>query len=208
MPEPAPYTLIDLFAGCGGMTRGFHDTRRFLSTFAVEFDADAAATYLANFPDVEMCDVPIETVKAFAKADVVIGGPPCQGFSPLNRNLVGFERRGLWRHYVRALEQSGARAFVMENVAELLSSGEYQKFRRRAEELGFNVEGRVLNAADYGVPQRRLRAIVIGTRDLVFNWPEPTHADPDRVTTNRVPWHTFRDAVQGYRGRQTAMHGT
>jgi DNA (cytosine-5)-methyltransferase 1 len=189
------FRLIDLFAGCGGMTRGFHDTGRFASILAVECDRFAAETYEANFDDALVVPRPIEDVSAFPEADVVIGGPPCQGFSPLNRDLVGFERRGLWRHYLRALEQSGARAFVMENVPELLRSAEYEEFKRRAERHGYTVEGRILNAADFGVPQRRRRAIVVGTLDFAFLWPEPTHGDPQDLSPGRVPWRTFRDAV-------------
>jgi DNA (cytosine-5)-methyltransferase 1 len=200
--EPHRYTLMDLFAGCGGMTRGFHDSGRFESVFAVEFDRDAAETYAANFPDVEFPHdewrtTPIEDVEVFPKADVVIGGPPCQGFSPLNRELIGFERRGLWRHYLRALKQSGASAFVMENVPELLRSAEYEEFKKRTEKLGYQVEGRILNAADFGVPQRRRRAIVIGMQDGPLSWPQETHGDPDALPLGREPWMTFRDAVEG-----------
>jgi DNA (cytosine-5)-methyltransferase 1 len=195
--DRAVYTLMDLFAGCGGMTRGFHDSGRFRSVFAVEFDLDAAATYSANFPEVEMRPIPIEEVEAFPSADVVIGGPPCQGFSPLNRNMIGFERRGLWRHYLRALEQSHASAFVMENVPELLKSAEYEEFKKRAERLGYRVEGLILNAAEFGVPQRRRRAIVIGVKAGSVPWPAETHGDPEALPLGRVPWRTFRDAVEG-----------
>jgi DNA (cytosine-5)-methyltransferase 1 len=197
MLERWSYRLIDLFAGCGGMTRGFHDSGRFHSILAVDHDGHAAATYQANFPDTEVLAIPIEDVDAFPEADVIIGGPPCQGFSALNRNLVGFERRGLWRHYLRALEQSSAHAFVMENVPELLRSDEYAEFKKRAERLDYRVEGRILNAADYGVPQRRRRAIVVGTRAFEYRWPEPTHADPYSLPLGRRPWRTFRDAVEG-----------
>lgn len=197
MSDGRSYALIDLFAGCGGMTRGFHDTSRFESHFAVEFDPAAAATYEANFPEAEMHPIPIEDVENFPKTDVVIGGPPCQGFSALNRNLVGFARRGLWRHYLRALKQSDASAFVMENVPELLRSDEYAEFKRRAENLKYTVEARILNAADYGVPQRRRRAIVVGTRGFEFGWPEPTHANPESLPLGLRPWRTFREAVEG-----------
>ena len=213
-------TFVDLFAGCGGMTRGFEDSGAFRPAFAVEFDRDAAATYAANFGDHVACGR-IEDVAAFPAADVVIGGPPCQGFSPLNRAAVGFERRGLWTEYLRALEAAEPRAFVMENVPELLRSAEYAEFQRRAEALGFTVEGKILNAADFGVPQRRRRAIAIGTRTgagppAELPWPEPTHAQPNplsfvthRVTKDRgpateasrlaplAPWVTFREAVEG-----------
>ena len=72
---------MDLFAGCGGMTRGFVDTGRYEPVFAVEMDADAAATYAANFGADHVVTDKIENVETFPKADVVIGGPPCQGFS-------------------------------------------------------------------------------------------------------------------------------
>lgn len=201
---------MDLFAGCGGMTRGFVDTHRFDPVFAVEMDESAAATYAANFGDHLARDpaghlLPIESVGQFPEVDVLIGGPPCQGFSPLNRKGVGFERRGLWREYLRALSESGARAFVMENVPELLRSAEYESFKAAAEKrkLGFKVEGRVLNAADYGVPQRRRRAIVIGVREGPIPWPDATHGDPESLELGLERWRTFRDAVRGLRRKPT-----
>src|SRR5438309_11843203 len=89
--EGRRYLLMDLFAGCGGMTRGFLDTGRFDPVFAVEMDAHAAATYGENFGHDHVVAAKIEDVEEFPNADVVIGGPPCQGFSPLNRDGVGFE---------------------------------------------------------------------------------------------------------------------
>jgi DNA (cytosine-5)-methyltransferase 1 len=191
------HTLIDLFAGCGGMTRGFADTGRFKPIFAVEMDGDAAATYAANFGAEHTFVGRIEEVTTFPAADVVIGGPPCQGFSPLNRAGVGFERRALWREYLRALDEVQPRAFVMENVPELLIAPEYSNFRTAAEERGFSVDGQVLNAADYGVPQRRRRAIVVGLRDRIPRLPKTTHAAPEALALGREPWRTFRDAVSG-----------
>jgi DNA (cytosine-5)-methyltransferase 1 len=188
---------MDLFSGCGGMTRGFVDSGRFESVFAVDFDPDAAATYGANFGSEHVRACPIEEVESFPRADVVIGGPPCQGFSPLNRNLVGFERRGLWREYLRALVESGADAFVMENVPQLLKTPEYEEFQRRTERLGYQVEGEILNAADFGVPQRRRRAIVIGVKNGPIPWPSATNGDSDGLPLGLIPWRTFRDAVEG-----------
>jgi DNA (cytosine-5)-methyltransferase 1 len=186
--------LIDLFSGCGGMTRGFLDSTRFNSVFAVESDADAAATYRENFGD-HVSVVPIEDVAVFPSVDVVIGGPPCQGFSPLNRDAVGFERRGLWREYLRALEQAEPKAFVMENVPELLTSSEYAEFKVRVQKLGFKVDQNILNAADFGVPQRRRRAIVIGVRAGSVPWPETTHVEAGSPSKER--WVSFRTAVAG-----------
>lgn len=191
-----PFSLIDLFAGCGGMTLGFEQTGEFESRFAVEWDADAAETFRRNFGD-HMFEGPIEEVVEFPPADVVVGGPPCQGFSPLNMTGAGLERRSLWTEYQRALEQASPKAFVMENVPELLRSAEYASFCEAASRLGFEVEGRILNAADFGVPQRRRRAIVVGTREPGFVWPEPTNFPPDALPFEGSPWQTFADAVAG-----------
>ena len=198
-PERQRYDLIDLFAGCGGMTRGFVDSGRFRPVFAVEADPDAAETYGENFGNHIAC-VKIEDVASFPSVDVVIGGPPCQGFSPLNREVVGFERRALWREYLRALEQASPSLFVMENVPELLRAPEYAAFKASAEsELGYTVESQILNAADFGVPQRRRRAIVIGTKVGPVPWPEPTHTEPRQgeLGQDLPPWRTFAEAVEG-----------
>jgi DNA (cytosine-5)-methyltransferase 1 len=198
----AAYTLIDLFAGCGGMTLGFEETGKFRSVLAVESDSDAAQTWELNFGELiarndDGTPSRVEDVTEFPSADVVIGGPPCQGFSPLNMRGVGLERRSLWREYLRALEESGAAAFVMENVPELLRSAEYEAFKRAARKLGYDIRGDVLNAADYSVPQTRKRAIVIGMRDGKPPWPERSHYPPGQVPPEGEEWRTFRDAVKG-----------
>lgn len=191
-------TIVDLFAGCGGLTQGFVDAG-FEPTFAVEWDKDAAATYSENFADHVFAGA-IEEVADFPEADLVVGGPPCQGFSPLNMRGVGLERRDLWRHYLRALEQAEPDVFVMENVPQLLKSAEYADFCDSVAELpgDYEVRAGVLNAADFGVPQRRRRAIVIGSRLGAPPWPEPTHHDPALPPhIGREPWTTFREAVRG-----------
>jgi DNA (cytosine-5)-methyltransferase 1 len=188
-------TLMDLFAGCGGMTRGFVDSGRYRPVFAVEADVHAAATYRRNFGD-HVFEGRIEEVPAWPRVDVVIGGPPCQGFSTLNRAGIGFERRRLWRSYLIALRESGARAFVMENVPQLLGSAEYTEFRACATALGYRMVDGVLLAADFGVPQLRRRAFVIGIRGAEPTLPVPTHDDPRRPSLTGEPWRDFRWAVE------------
>src|SRR5258708_5779154 len=195
-PAVETYALIDLFAGCGGMTLGFERTRRFKSIFAVEYDQAAAETYRRNFGD-HVAAQPIEHVRDFPRADVLIGGPPCQGFSPLNMLGVGLDRRLLWREYLRALKQAAPVAFVMENVPELLRSAEYAPFVKAARKLEYDVEGKILNPADYGVPQRRRRAIVTGSRAGRPTWPEATHCPPEDISGGALPWRSFREAVEG-----------
>ncbi|MBS1862162.1 MAG: DNA cytosine methyltransferase [Actinobacteria bacterium] len=198
----ADYTLIDLFAGCGGMTLGFEQDGRFRSLLAVESDPDAAATWTKNFgPGIarqpDGTPSRIEEVPSFPSADVLIGGPPCQGFSPLNMKGVGFERRSLWREYLRALEEAAPSAFVMENVPELLRSAEFSQFERAATKLGYEISADVLNAADFGVPQTRRRAIVIGLMGQQPVMPSGTFFPPGKAQSGGNPWRTFRDAVRG-----------
>jgi DNA (cytosine-5)-methyltransferase 1 len=111
---------------------------------------------------------------------------------------IGLQRRGLWREYLRALEEAAPLAFVMENVPELLKSAEYADFKELAERrLRNRVEGRILNAADYRVPQTRRRAIVIGTRVGDVRWPLRTHWPEGGVPPGARPWRTVREAVEG-----------
>jgi len=190
------YALMDLFAGCGGMTLGFEQSERFHSTFAVESVEAAAATYERNF-GAHVEAKRIEQIEEFPKCDVIIGGLPCQGFSLLNMNGVGLERRALWRQYIRALKEAEPAVFVMENVPQLLRSAEYQAFGRAARRLGFSVEGRVLNAADYGVPQTRRRVFIIGSHLGQPRWPEQEYFAPEIAPEGAKPWRTFREAVAG-----------
>ena len=94
----------------------------------------------------------------------LLGGPPCQGFSLLNKNREGDPRKQLWRPYFEIVERSGAQVFVMENVPQLLGSFEHGEIMGTAEALGFACWGEVLCAADYGVPQTRRRAFIMGCK--------------------------------------------
>lgn len=167
-------TFIDLFAGCGGMALGMRDAGM-RPVFAVEIDSAAAQTYRANIHD-HIHEGDIASVIDVPQADIVVGGPPCQGFSMLGSRDESDPRNQLWREYVRVLKSSGARAFIMENVPQLLKSKEAPVLFAELEQLGFHVSARVLNAADYGVAQNRKRAFIVGVKDTPFQWPDPTHA--------------------------------
>ncbi|MBN8966100.1 MAG: DNA cytosine methyltransferase [Rhizobiales bacterium] len=197
------YRLIDLFAGAGGMTLGF--THRsfcggFEAVLGIDNDQAATDTHASNFGGKSVCADIEQWLKtnSVPKADVVIGGPPCQGFSLLNKQRVGDSRRALWEPYLDVVEQSGARVFVMENVAELLSSEEFAAIRRRAKRAGFEIEAGILNTADYGVPQTRKRTIAIGWKigktSAPHFPPKKTHADP-ALKIDLPRWRTVRDAI-------------
>lgn len=216
---PTPYSLIDLFSGAGGLTLGFTDVRgedgkpAFAPVWANDFNEDAAATYNANFgPHCtygDIVDLLEHPATVIPQADVVTGGPPCQGFSLLNKKRVADPRKQLWRPYMEIVERSGARVFVMENVRQLLSSAEFLEIKQEAERLGFEVASAVLCAADYGVPQERYRAFVVGVRGGLPTEafpPQKTHCKEHRPGAQRnlyddyVPdyklWRTVRDAIE------------
>jgi DNA (cytosine-5)-methyltransferase 1 len=179
--------LIDAFCGAGGFTRGFLDTRKFEVVFANDWDDAAMETYRANFDmkgdhsyNGDIVEFLKKNPEKVPEADVVIGGPPCQGFSLLNKARIGDPRRDLWKPYVELVRLSGADVFVMENVIQLLNSYELEDLRKQAKEMGFDFfEGRKLCAADYGVPQERYRAVVIASRIGPVDFPVQTHLPPE-----------------------------
>ena len=211
-----PLRLIDLFSGCGGFTLGFTRLRTarsepiFDPVWANDFDEDSVASYNANFGahcvHGDIVDL-LEEGVSLPDADIVIGGPPCQGYSLLNKDREADPRKQLWRPYMAVVEQVGAKAFVMENVPQLLGSAEHDDIKDRAEELGFEVESAELVAADYGVPQTRKRAFILGSRvrdpSEVFP-PHRTHYNPQNGQTSiedfgradgLQPWNTVEDAI-------------
>ncbi|MFH8790900.1 DNA cytosine methyltransferase [Streptomyces roseoverticillatus] len=190
-----PIKVIDLFAGAGGFSQGFHeyvpeghDSSPFRSVAAVEFDEAAASTYAANFPDtkVHAGDIKDWDPGDVTDADVILGGPPCQGFSGLGKEDENDPRNLLWQEYIRVVQKVEPRIFIMENVDRFFRSGQYDALRKitaQGEKLeNYELSVEILNAADYGVPQARKRTIVIGThKDLkedlrrLVPHPRPTH---------------------------------
>jgi DNA (cytosine-5)-methyltransferase 1 len=215
-----PFQIIDLFSGAGGLTLGFTRFRgsdgqpAFTPVWANDFDVAAAQSYNANFgahcAAGDLVDILKEDADAIPSADVVIGGPPCQGFSLLNKKRKADPRKELWRPYMDVVRRSGARAFIMENVRQLLSSAELEDIRAEAEALGFQVGEALLCAANYGVPQERYRAFVVGVKDgapATHFPPKKTHYSPKAgenqeslfsdYAVGAHPWLTVREAFSG-----------
>lgn len=194
--------VLDLFAGAGGLTAGMHAaSARFRTVRAVELEPEAAATYQANYGDVVYCG-PIQTwleQEEVPEVDVVVGGPPCQGFSTLGKRDVDDERNLLWRYYAETVRRARPQYFVMENVPAFLKSPQFSVFTEAFAPGGaleeYEFEARVLNAADYGAAQVRKRVVVLGRhRDAsAVVMPNATHT-PEM-------YRTVRDAFEGD-GRQ------
>lgn len=201
------FKVIDLFCGAGGLSTGFchgEMSDHFESILAIDNDAAAIKTYNANFNSHGIKANIEEWIASneVPSADIVIGGPPCQGFSLLNKNREGDHRRALWEPYMDIIRLSGASVFVMENVSGLLKSDEFANITARAESMGFILlNPKVLNTADYGVPQTRKRTIAVGIKFEMFNVdnipafpPAPTHLAPEKA--GMLPsWISTREAI-------------
>lgn len=198
--------VLDLFAGAGGLTAGFHEASpHFRSVAAVEIDPYAAASYEATFGKNSVFSGSLLDWLAQGdmprNVDIVVGGPPCQGFSTLGKQDVEDARNHLWEQYAATLIAVGPRYFVVENVPAFGKSPQYDDFVAATAPGGaledYDFSLRVLNAADYGAPQARKRAVIIGHhRDLAApGFPEPTHS-PDGAD-GLTPYTTVRDALLG-----------
>lgn len=188
--------VLDLFCGAGGFTVGFV-REGFRPVLGVDFDRWAIETYSNNFGR-HACCTDIAKIRRFPRAEVIVGGPPCQGFSQLGSHIPNDPRNQLWRHYFRAVKQVRPRVFVMENVPQILKSAEYECFEGLVRKLGYRTTAGVLNAADFGVPQRRRRAIVIGALDCTPSLPDGTHCDPKQMnlfSSGLEPWVTLKEAI-------------
>jgi len=193
----APLTVVDLFAGAGGLSEGFARSASFRTIAAVEHNQCAAATFRANQPGVDMFagDIADWLRTGVPTANVVVGGPPCQGFSNLGSRQVRDPRNALWRRYVDVLALIEPLYFVLENVADFLRSGQFRDLHRETYRSGrlrdYRIEPSILNAAEFGVPQVRRRAVVIGSRrDL------PELGTPiGKLANTPDSWTTVRSAI-------------
>lgn len=195
----SPIRVLDLFAGAGGLTAGFRvASKRFQSIRAVEMDLAAAGSYEATFGKGIVYAGSIQDwleSEHVPEVDVVVGGPPCQGFSALGKQDVQDSRNFLWQEYATTVLRARPKYFVVENVPQFAASSQYEAFMD-ATSLGgvledYTFQHRVLNSVEYGAPQARKRTVIIGhRRDLDF----PGFPDPMRTPK------TFATVRQAFRG--------
>lgn len=201
---PKEFTSIDLFSGCGGMTKGF-EYAGVRSIFASDIDENCEKTFTRNFPETpflckDITEITKEEVDALTggvSPDIIIGGPPCQGFSLANKNrnkVADDPRNKLFYGFVKFINWYSPKTFVMENVKGLLSMQNGKVIQTICEEFanageyGYNVAYKVLRASDYGTPQNRERVILIGFRkdlDIIPVHPIPYEMD-HLITVNEA----------------------
>lgn len=183
------YTFIDLFAGCGGLSLGF-EMAGFKSILAIDNWQDALTTYAYNRKGAKTLCGDLATLNSYnikeeysiSDVDIIVGGPPCQGFSVAGKRIIEDERNKLYKAFVEFVDCFHPKAFVMENVPNILSIGNgmvKESIISDFERLGYRVSVQVLIASDYGVPQNRRRAIFVGMLDgKEFVFPAPTIKQP------------------------------
>ena len=210
--------VVSLFSGCGGLDLGL-ERAGFEVVLACDNDSWCAASHAENFPGVPFVRASVAALDAETLAresggatigdiDLLAGGPPCPPFSKSRfylkdkpRALADESADETIMGYLAVLEAVRPRAFLLENVAGLaykVHRSAVQLIIDRAEALGYRVAIKVLNAANYGVPQMRERTFVVGMLGRDFEFPEPSHArapEESLLSTERVPWETAGAAI-------------
>ena len=202
-------TVIDLFCGWGGLSLGFEQAG-FDVLLGIDNWKDALSTFRYNHHSCETICADLMTLDAKdvqgiigeKRVDVIIGGPPCQGFSVAGKRIIDDDRNKLYKSFVRMVAHFKPRAFVLENVPNILTMGD--GIIKRAiiadfESLGYTVVNKVLLASDYGVPQNRRRAIFVGMLNgKEYSYPLPTIKQ--RITTfealSDLPEESLEDGSQ------------
>lgn len=193
--------IVSLFSGAGGLDLGFikagHDI-----VWANDLYEDAVNTYRKNIGDhIVLADIQEIDAKDIPDCDIVIGGFPCQGFSVANwKRHMDDERNVLYKQLIRVIKEKQPKFFLAENVKGLTNMEHGEVFRLVLEDfsaLGYKVKWKVLNAADYGVPQTRQRVIITGVRsdvDFEYDYPQPTN---DKDGKHGLPkWVTAGEALK------------
>jgi len=213
MSKAKKLKVIDLFSGVGGLSYGFAHDDNFEIVAANEILPNMAKAYSLNHPTAK---VYAEDIKDFnaekvekdlgikaSEIDIIVGGPPCQAYSTVGKRLIDDPRGKLFQEYYRVLKEFNPKFFLFENVKGLLSmqGGELLKtIISLFESLGYKVQYKLLNAADYGAPQIRERVVIIGSKlKTNFEYPEITHYNPeeksDLFNKKLKPYLTLEEAI-------------
>lgn len=212
-------SVISLFSGAGGLDYGL-EAAGFKTAVALELDRDCCSTLRANRPwsvierdllNVATGEILEVAELAVGEADLLVGGPPCQPFSKAGYWARGDSlrledpRASTLAAYIRVLREALPRAFILENVEGLAYSGKDEGLRlllgaieeiNRSTRSNYSISFKVLNAADFGVPQLRQRLIVVGGRDgKPFEFPQPTHGHQSDLLHSVEPYRTAWDAI-------------
>ena len=182
-------SVLDLFSGAGGFSLGFIQEKIFDIKTSIDFDDKLSLTYVKNFPEIEhlnrdilsFSDDEINELNSRNKYDVIIGGPPCQGFSiagNIGRTETKDSRNDLFKGYLRFVSIIKPKVFIMENVARIATHNKGKTLKNIItlfENEGYNIDYKILNTKDYGIAQNRSRIFIVGSLKGNFKFPEKTN---------------------------------
>lgn len=199
----AAYTFVDLFCGAGGLSQGFIEAG-FKELLSLDNNLNAIETHKANFSSTAMVST-ISDDTYLPSASVILGGPPCQGFSSAGLRRNGDQRNSLVACFAKLIAQTRPEAFVFENVEGFLTTDGGERVLDLLVPLlkaGYQVHLRKINAANYGVPQHRKRVVAIGGLGWAPRFPEPTHSaqgapGSTHVAPHLPPCPTIVEALEG-----------
>jgi DNA (cytosine-5)-methyltransferase 1 len=209
------YKTIDLFAGIGGIRLGFDMTKRVKNVFSAEIDKYACETYKINFGENPQCDITKIDEKELPDFDILLAGFPCQAFSIAGRR-GGFEdtRGTLFFHVARMIKEKQPKAFLLENVKGLTHHDGGKTLSTimnvLEHDLGYSVYSQLLNAKDYGVPQKRERIYIVGfKKETNFEFPKPKKLnlkikdimEKDVVSSKYYLSNTYLQTLKNHRSR-------
>lgn len=198
-----PLVAVDLFSGGGGLTLGLKKAG-FVVSAAVEYDKHASATYAANHPETVLYTKDIREIKGdellatspTGRIDLIAACPPCQSFSSLTSKYKKKDDRDeLINEFARLVRELRPPTLMMENVPGLAKKGAhlFDPVIAEFESLGYHIDFKVVDVADYGIPQRRRRLVVLGSLVSEIEIPSPTHSES--ADNGRYGWMTVRDAI-------------
>lgn len=195
--------FIDLFSGCGGFSAGM-ELSGHRCLLGVDFDKDAINTFKLNHKNAEafcgdikeLSKTRLEELLKGQSVDMIIGGPPCQGFSTIGKGNVGDDRNSLFKEFVRIVKIADPKIVIFENVTGILAAKNkniLSQILKCFEDLGYTMDARVLSSEEYGVPETRRRTIIIGSKNCAAPiFPQITHGDRGVMPLNTVG-SAFRD---------------
>ncbi len=181
------YNFIDLFSGCGGLSYGL-EMAGHKCLLGVDANAEALKTFEANHRQAKIYCGDIKTLSekkmtqliGSTKIDMVVGGPPCQGFSTVGKGKVEDERNQLFREFVRVVKLTSPKIIIFENVTGIVAKKNKDILKlifRQFEKLGYQMDARVLSSEEFGVPEKRRRTIIMGVKGGECLFPEITHGE-------------------------------
>ncbi len=179
------YNFIDLFSGCGGFSNGLEQAGH-KCLLGVDFQKEAVKSFAKNHPKAhalhlditKLSKAKLEKLIDFEKVDMVVGGPPCQGFSTVGRGDADDDRNLLFKQFVRIVRITAPKIVLFENVTGMLAGKNKDTLKKifsSFERLGYNMDAMVMSADNYGVPSRRRRAIIMGVKGGIPRFPKMSH---------------------------------